>query len=145
MSATTFTCSLASGLLPVGNTDLFVVGAALATGPAEAPVVIAAAGLGDMLAKTALYAAGCGALRIPGRRIAGMVDRAVIRVNSRPRASTLAVLTSATTGLPPFYFFSIASGAMRMRLTQFIGIGLIGRMARFTALTVIAQAVKSSI
>src|SRR4051812_26519576 len=95
MSATTFTCALASGLLPVGNTDLFVVGAALAVSPAEAPLVIAAAGLGDMMAKTALYAAGSGALRIPGRRTAAVVDRAIARISSRPRATGFAILSSA--------------------------------------------------
>jgi membrane protein YqaA with SNARE-associated domain len=53
------------------------------------------------------------------------------------------VLTSAATGLPPFYMVSVASGLIGVSFVQFALLGTIGRFVRFSLVVMFPQAVKA--
>ena len=97
------------------------------------PLAIAAT-LGQMIAKTALYAGGqrlANALPAPRR---ARVDRACAAFASRPRLQNATLLASAIVGMPPFYVVTLAYGVLRLPFTTFVTLGTIGRAIRFSAI-----------
>jgi membrane protein YqaA with SNARE-associated domain len=91
-----------------------------------------AAALGQMAAKSVLYLAGRGLLRLPLRaRWARRVAAATARLRDAPSGTATVVWASAFTGIPPFYAISVAAGALRVRFPFFLGAGLVGRFTRF--------------
>ncbi|MBR9990492.1 MAG: hypothetical protein KFH98_12095 [Gemmatimonadetes bacterium] len=140
---TTFVGCLIGSFIPLVNTELVVLAAAAAAPPALlAPLALIAAAT-QMAAKSILYCAGGGMLRLPvnrwTRRLHGAAD-----AGSRLRnGSGLVLFGSALAGIPPFYLTSIASGAMRFPFARFVAIGFTGRMLRFSALVGLPEAVKT--
>jgi hypothetical protein len=51
----------------------------------------------------------------------------------------LLAFASAVTGFPPFYWFSLAAGALRWRFAPFFVAGLLGRLLRFGAVVWLPQ------
>lgn len=123
-----------SGLLPVVNAELLVVGAAVAAPAIGVPALAAASAAGQMMTKTFLFGVARWApSRLPSRarRVLG---RASAAVNRRGGAAGSLVFTSAAVGLPPFYGVSLAAGALGMRLRSFLWTGATGRLLRFGVL-----------
>jgi membrane protein YqaA with SNARE-associated domain len=83
-----------------------------------------------MVAMSALFAAGRG---LPWRPAASGHPRLErLRQAMVARAgSTGFTFTSALTGLPPFYGFALAAGALRWRFVPFFMGALAGRAVRF--------------
>jgi hypothetical protein len=77
---------------------------------------------------------GIAAVTRPSLLIVVAVDKAMARLSgTRPR-QLLTVFLSAAAGLPPFYVVTVAWGVARLRLTDFLIAGTIGRAARFTVI-----------
>jgi membrane protein YqaA with SNARE-associated domain len=138
----TFLFSLAGGILPVFNVELYLLSvAALSGGTSPLPVALAAC-LGQMAAKTILYFGARGLLRLPsiGLRAPTAATLGFAqggRLSERLARGSLAaaalVLASAFTGMPPFYAVSVAAGALRVRFVCFLLAGGLGRFLRFAA------------
>jgi len=129
--AVTFLVSLLGGLVPFVNVEAYLISvSALSPGLAPLGVVLAAA-LGQMAAKSVLYLAGRGFVRLPLGRHQARVDHATARLAHGDWKATVLLFISASTGLPPFYVVSIAAGFVRFPLGAFLGLGLIGRFLRF--------------
>jgi len=123
-----------SGLIPVVNAEVLVMGAALAAPGIGVPLVALVSTVGQMASKTLLFGAARWAPhRLPARARA-MLGRASQGVTSRGRAATSLVFTSAAIGLPPFFGVSLAAGALGMRTRSFLLSGGAGRLLRFGAL-----------
>jgi membrane protein YqaA with SNARE-associated domain len=138
----TFAWCLASAFIPVVNAELYLLAASAAAPRAfVAPLVVAAA-LGQMVGKTAMYFAGRGALRLPGKR----VNRALAEIQAKFRGhraiGSALLFTSAAAGLPPFYVVSVACGVLRVELARFVALGLAGRLLRFALIVLGPQLVK---
>ena len=123
-----------SGVVPVVNAELLVVGAAATMPVVGVPLIAAVSALGQMISKTALFAVARWApAKLPERAQAAL-DRAAQPVQERSGALWSLVFASAAIGVPPFYGTSLASGAVGMRLSPFITAGGLGRFLRFGAL-----------
>jgi len=121
-----------SGFLPVVNIELYLVGAATLVPGCPPLVVVAAAALGQMAAKTLLFLGGRGLVSLPSRH-AERARAAAARMAARGRSAPAFVFTSALTGLPPFYLTSVAAGLVGVRTGPFVAAGLAGRLLRFSA------------
>ena len=130
-----FAVGLVSGLVPVVNTEAYLLMiVALAPHGVAVPAVVFVT-LGQMLAKALLYLAGTGALRsrfVSARRerLAGL-ERRLATMQAGPSA---VLFSSALTGIPPFYLVSIAAGSLRYSLARFLLVGGSGRLLRFAAI-----------
>jgi membrane protein YqaA with SNARE-associated domain len=139
--AGTFLFSLASGIIPVLNVEAYLLSvSALAPGATLTPVVAAAAA-GQMAAKSLLYLSGRGLLRLPVRRAREQVERMAARLASYRGGSSMLVLVSSVTGIPPFYGVSVAAGALRLRFLAFFAMGSAGRLVRFAVVFVLPRLV----
>lgn len=144
---TTFGVSAFSAIVPVVNTEIYLLAAsALAPRELAIPLVIAAA-TGQMLGKSLMYLAGVGALRLPSERL----RRTVARVEARYQqagagGATLGggiIFLSAVVGLPPFYVVSVACGLFRIPFMRFLVLGIVGRLIRFAVIVFVPQAYKA--
>lgn len=124
----------ASGILPLVNAELLVIGVVLAAPEIGIPLVAAVSTTGQMITKTALFGfARWAPGRLQGKARAAL-DRASTAVTARGGAASSLVFTSAVTGLPPFYGTSLAAGALGMRLRSFVVSGTAGRLVRFAGI-----------
>lgn len=140
--STIFGCFVGS-LVPVINTELVVLGAAAAAPPELLLPLILIASTTQMAAKSMLYLAGSGVLRLPKGYLADHLDAALARVNERQATSGALLFASASTGFPPFYVVSVASGALRIQFKRFLVLGFLGRTVRFAVLILAPQLIKA--
>jgi membrane protein YqaA with SNARE-associated domain len=133
--------SAVSGIVPIVNAELLVVGAAAAFPALGVPLVAFTSTAGQMCSKTSMFAlARWAPSRLPVRARTA-IERTRNRLESHEGAAGSLVLTSAATGLPPFYGVSLASGALGMRLSSFVIAGSTGRFVRFAVLAWMGRAV----
>lgn len=130
-----------SGIVPLINAELLVVGAAIAAPGVGVPLVVAVSTTGQMATKTLLYGlARWAPARLPSKARA-MLDRAAEAVAARGGAASSLVFASAAIGVPPFYGTSLAAGALGMRLQTFLVSGSLGRVIRFGVIALAARLV----
>jgi len=128
----TLGAAFVSGFVPLVNIEAYILGAAALLPGCPPLVVVVAAALGQMAAKTLLFLGGRGLVSLPaghGERALAMASRLAARRRSAPAL----VFTSALTGLPPFYVVSVAAGFLGFRTGHFLLAGLAGRLLRFGA------------
>lgn len=140
--ATTFAVCIAGSIVPLINTEIYLVSAVALSPPAYVVPLVIAASVGQMVGKVVMYYAGRGVLKLPSERVRTRMVAMQARIQARPRAGAAVLLTSATVGLPPLYVVAIACGAARMNLASFIVLGTVGRLIHFTAVAAIPQLVK---
>ena len=131
---------LVSGLVPVINTEAYLLAvAAFAPSDRLLPVVVLTT-LGQMIAKSLLYLAGSGAMssRFLGARAARLAE-VKNRLEEAPTGVAALVFASASAGWPPFYLVSLAAGSLRYSLARFLLVGGSGRLIRFAALVAVAR------
>jgi membrane protein YqaA with SNARE-associated domain len=128
----TFAYACLSGAIPVLNCEVFLLVLAMKA-PREMlfPLIVTTT-VGQMVAKSALYWAGRGVLRLPGgARVENILASLGCKVGTGWRAAAL-VFASAVIGIPPFYAMSVACGAMRWSFASFLLFGSLGRLVRFS-------------
>ncbi len=144
---TTFGVCALSAVVPVVNSEIYLLAASALAPPELAVPLIVAAASGQMLGKSIMYFAGVGALRLPSERLRRMVARVEQRYRTAGKGgATLGggiILLSAVVGLPPFYVVSIACGLFRIPFMQFLLLGTLGRLVRFTVIVLAPQAYKA--
>jgi membrane protein YqaA with SNARE-associated domain len=133
--AASFVVGVVSGILPMVNTEAFVLALAVLVPPASLPGAVVLITAGQMAAKALLYLSGSGALRLPvlGRRRARLAELRE-RLGRRRTGTAAVVFASASTGFPPFYLVSVAAGAMHWPFAVFLLVGGTGRLLRFAAI-----------
>ncbi len=127
--AGTFLVCVASALVPVVNSELFLLAVgATASGP-QLPALTLLAALGQMTGKSVLYLGGRGVvhLRAPSSGATRWSDR----LHRGGPAGDGLILMSAITGLPPFYAMSVGAGAVHWSFPRFLVAGTVGRLLRF--------------
>ncbi len=130
-------------LVPVINTEVIVLAAAAAAPPELAVLLVLVASTTQMAAKSILYLAGSGLLRLPPGWLGKRVEKALAGAHARQAASGAVLFASASTGFPPFYVVSVASGAVRLDFRRFLLLGFLGRTLRFGVLVAVPQLVKA--
>lgn len=136
---TTFGVAVLSAVIPLINIEVYLL-AASAVAPREMVIPLIVAGtLGQVIGKIALYYAGTGALKIPGKRLRAALEKMNTQIQERPHMGNALVFVSATAGLPPYYLVTLAAGAARMNLPMFLAVSLVGRLIRFTIVVAVPQ------
>jgi membrane protein YqaA with SNARE-associated domain len=137
----TFGLCIVSALVPLVNAELVLLGAVALAPRGWAIPLAAAATLGQMVGKVAIYHVGRGALRLPGRRLRRALADAESRLNAHRGTETTVYFASALLGFPPYYLIAITSGMMHFPLARFVVLGLLGRFIRFGALSLAPEAI----
>jgi membrane protein YqaA with SNARE-associated domain len=133
--------AVAGSILPLSPMVPMLVSLGLLAGPALLAPVVIVAGVSEVVAKSVIYAAGAQTERAlsPGRR-AGL-ERARGYLTLKRPLRVVAILGSAVSGFPPFYAVTIAYGALRLPLADYLIAGAIGRSARYAGLILISRGV----
>lgn len=99
-----------------------------------------AASLGQMAGKVVWYYLGANALswgwarrRAETPKARARLGKWRTRTQEKPVVAGLLVFLSAFSGFPPFAIVAVLAGQLRMSLTLFFALGLVGRWLRFTA------------
>jgi membrane protein YqaA with SNARE-associated domain len=139
---TSFAICGAGALLPVVNTEVYLIGAAaLMPRPLLVPLVVAGT-VGAMAGKVLLYYAGRGMVNLPWKRAQKGLAAMQARMEEKPAVGKLLYSVSAVVGLPPFYVTTLAAGAVKMNFTFFLVVGFIGRLIRFALVVALPQYAK---
>ena len=137
--AGTLVVGVLSGLVPVINGEVFLVGVVLITGqlwPAIALALLVA--VGQMIAKVILYK-GVERASEAGKqtRFGAKLDKARAKIEKWQDKPYAVTFISAITGLPPFYLVTLIAGALGVRFRTFILIGIVGRVIRFVVIALL--------
>lgn len=138
-TALAFLFALASGLVPVLNIELYLVGAAALVDDGALAAMAVAAAAGQTLGKIPYYYVGRGALTTPWLRRraerAGRWGERAARWRKRAEARPLwgggLVALSSFASVPPFMVVSVLAGTVRMPLWIFLTVTMVTRTARF--------------
>ena len=130
-----------SGILPVLNAELLVIGVVVAAPEIGIPFIATVSATGQMVTKTALFSlARWAPHRLRGKAKVAL-DKATGAMGARKGAAGSLVFASALTGLPPFFGVSLAAGALGMRMRSFLATGGAGRLVRFAVIAWAARQV----
>lgn len=135
----TLVIGVLSGLIPIVNGELFLLGAIrlLADDLPGAIFVAVLMSIGQMIAKIILYQAALKATDLGTGRFAEKLRKARQKVDKWRNKPLSILFLSATLGLPPFYIVTLVAGILEVRFVAFLWIGLTGRLIRFIALALI--------
>ena len=130
----------ASALVPLVNIEAYLGVRASVSAVDSMWLLGFIAALGQMLGKVVWYYLGASSLSWRWVRRRVETPRAELRlqvwrsrIHRRPIVSAALVFVSAFTGLPPFAIVAVVAGQLRMSLTGFFTLGLLGRWLRFSA------------
>lgn len=143
--ALTLGVCLVSALVPAVNAEAYLVGLVIQQPQLPWWLVGLAAAVGQLTGKLVFYYAGRGTLRLPARlrrksdsERGGRWSTRLVRFQQtcrdRPVWTAGVLLTSAGIGVPPFAATSFVAGVARISFGTFVGTGLVGRFARFSAI-----------
>jgi membrane protein YqaA with SNARE-associated domain len=128
---TTFVVGVISGFVPVVNLEVYLVWVAALTPGSQAVAITGLATVGQMTAKTLMYLAGAGIVKISVRKPGKTLLTVQQKMAQWKHRIGLFLFASASLGVPPFYVVSIAAGICRVPLPAFLIWGLVGRFIRF--------------
>jgi membrane protein YqaA with SNARE-associated domain len=129
-----------SGVIPIVNAELYLIGVVLLTGNLPAAVILGViVAVGQMIAKIALYQAARGATNL-GRntKFGAKLEKARALVDRWQGKPITLLFLSATTGIPPFFIVSVLAGMLAIRIQTFVVVGLVGRILRFVTIALAA-------
>jgi membrane protein YqaA with SNARE-associated domain len=138
----TFFYCIGSGFIPVMPAEPYLLAVSAASGPATVLPLILASGLGQMVAKSAMYLAGRGVLSLPMVKHQERLDAASQKLQRSKVGPGGFIFVSASTGWPPFYVVSILAGTLRIPFLVFFLPGTAGRLIRFALMVLFPQLFK---
>jgi membrane protein YqaA with SNARE-associated domain len=128
-----------SGLLPIVNTELFLValgGFAVTSLPQLVAVSVLAA-IGQMTAHVAYYYAGQGVAALPRGKAREKIERARVRLERWKKRPYAILALASTVGIPPLLIVSALAGALKISFRAYCLVGLVGRTLRFAVILAI--------
>jgi membrane protein YqaA with SNARE-associated domain len=138
----TYGYCVASGLLPFLPAEVYLLGVSALSPPSFIAPLIVAATLGQMTAKTAMFAAGRGLVNVKSARFQKWLADAESWARNRKHIGSALIFLSASGGLPPFYIVCVAAGMLRVGWVPFLVFGTLGRAVRFGIVVAFPQIVK---
>lgn len=136
---TTFAVCVAGAIIPLINTEIYLLSAVALSPPTYVVPLVVTATLGQMIGKVVMFYGGRGVVRIKQERVRRGVEKLRAALEHRPWATRGVLFSSATVGLPPLYVMSVACGTIGMGVATFFIIGTAGRLIHFAAVAVIPQ------
>lgn len=138
---TTLVLGFVSALVPVINIEAYLAVRAAVTQIDAIWALALVAALGQMVGKFLWYQLGASSLgwgwvrrKIEKPKVAASLELWRSRTHQRPILTGSLVLVSAIVGLPPFAILAVVAGQLRMSVTLFLCLGLLGRWLRFVGL-----------
>jgi membrane protein YqaA with SNARE-associated domain len=128
---TTFLFCFTGGLVPVLNTEIYLISVSSLAAPVAIWPVILIATSGQLISKTLIYLAGRGVIRFPLKRYEDKMELVKKKFEQWKSAPYLFIFISAFSGIPPFYAVTFFTGLIRMNFITFLISGFIGRFLRF--------------
>ena len=132
--------SFTSALVPLVNLEAYLGVRGSVGGMDSVWVLGLVAASGQMAGKLVWYYLGANSLswgwvrrRIDTPKAQERLDKWRSRTHERPWFAGGLVFLSAFSGFPPFAILAVLAGQLRMSLTLFFVLGLLGRWLRFTA------------
>ena len=132
--------AFASALVPLINIEAYLGVRGSVGGIENVWVLGLAAAVGQMVGKLVWYYLGASSLswawvrkRMETPKAQERLEKWRTRTHERPFFAGGLVFLSAFSGFPPFAILSVLAGQLRMSLTLFFVLGLVGRWLRFTA------------
>ena len=132
--------AMLSALVPLVNLEAYLGVRASVGGLDNIWVLGLAAGFGQMLGKLIWYQLGASSLswawvrrKMEKPQAVARLEKWRTRTHEKPVVAGGLVFVSALTGFPPFAILAVLAGQLRMSLTLFFVLGLLGRWLRFTA------------
>jgi membrane protein YqaA with SNARE-associated domain len=129
-----------SALVPLVNIEVILAARAAAVDTGGLWTLSFAAALGQMLGKVVWYYLGANALswgwvrrKVETPKAEARLQVWRTRTHERPVVTGGLVFLSAASGFPPFAIVAVLAGQLRMSLTLFFVLGLLGRWLRFAA------------
>lgn len=134
-----FLAATLSGLVPVLNIEVYLVGAVFALDDGALVAMAVMAGLGQTLGKVPYYYVGRGSLSTPWLRRraetpgkwAARAARWRHKAEERPVWGMGLLALSSFASVPPFMVISVLAGVVRMNLWWFCVVTFVTRTARF--------------
>ena len=137
---TCFLLSIVSALVPWVNGEAIMLSlAALARSPEDLAALVLLASTGQMAGKCGLYWAGRGSLPRWSGRISAKLASWRERFEQSPSKPLALVFISSAVGIPPFYVITILAGTFRVPFGRFVGVGMCGRLVRFSFVALVPQ------
>ena len=131
---------IASALVPLVNIEAYLGVRGAVAGTTSVWLLGLVAALGQMLGKTVWYYLGANALswgwvrrKVETPKAQERLSLWRSRVHERPVVAGVLTFASAFSGFPPFAILAVVAGQLRMSLAVFLGLGLLGRWLRFSA------------
>ena len=129
-----------SALVPLVNIEVILAARAAAVATGGLWTLSFAAALGEMFGKVVWYYLGANALnwgwvrrKVETPKAEARLQVWRTRTQERPVLAGGLVFLSAASGFPPFAIVAVLAGQLRMSLTLFFVLGLLGRWLRFAA------------
>ena len=131
-AAAFYSFAVLSAVLPWVNAEIVMLSAVpFAESPEALGLLVVMVAVGQMTGKGMMFwLARLG----KGRRSGRLTALAEPWMSERPHSALGVVLVSSTFGVPPFYFVSMAAGALGVKFGHFLTVGAIGRLIHFGAI-----------
>ena len=139
---TTLGVCVVSAIFPFVNAEIYLLSVVALSPESLALPLALAATIGQMIGKVLMYTAARSGARLPGEWMNRKLAKAEAWLREREGIGGIALLSSATTGIPPFYAVTVACGLVRFRFLHFFAVGFLGRLVRFSAVVLLPQLVK---
>lgn len=130
--ASSFAMGFLVGALPVGASEVIVLGVGAIPSSRLRAVVLVTFTAGHVLGKLPWYWLGTASGRITWPRVRGWIDRAHGVVAAHPAVGPAVTFPAAAISLPPFHLTVIAAGIVRAAVAPFLGAAFAGRLLRFS-------------
>lgn len=138
--AATYVVCVVGGFVPVVNAEVYFASIGAMSDRAVIVPIVVIGTLGQMTAKTAIFFAGRGILRLPVTRDSERMRVVLAKARAWRGPIELFVFVSAVFGIPPFYIVSLLGGTLDISVARFIILGFTGRLIRFLAIAFGANA-----
>ncbi len=128
----TIIVGVSSALIPFVNIEAYLLFLGYLIKDNRLVFFLLLATLFHMVGKVILYSVGRGTLKLNVFDLENRVERAKKRYKFLKVGSLWTLWLSALVGLPPFYVVTILAGTLKIKLWQFVSIGFLGRLLRFS-------------
>ncbi len=134
-----FVLAIVSGVFPIVNAELYLIGLVLAIGGIpEALLLAVVIAAGQMVGKGLLFQTARGASKLCTPRLARRLQRVRVRVERWRSEPYSVTFVSAAVGLPPLYLMTLLAGILEIRFRMFLLVGFAGRTLRFGTIGLLA-------
>ena len=143
-AAAFFPLAVISAVVPWVNAELLMLsGLPLARTHEALGLLVAVVTAGQMTGKGIMFWLARLARGRRAGRVPALAEPWISRLEQRPESALGLVLFSSLVGFPPFYFVSMAAGAVGMRFGRFLTVGTLGRLIHFGAIAFVPHLVSA--